>query len=82
MTELLTRAVDVRARDDGMPASVRIDGIWCAVCEVMLTWRVDTDWWCSAVRRDYMRCLLDSDDCVDVCRDLVSGEWSLVRRYD
>jgi hypothetical protein len=82
MTELLSCAAEVRERGDGAPASIRVDGVWRAVHEVALTWRVETDWWHTPVRRDYVRCLLSTGACVDVYRDLETQVWYWERRYD
>lgn len=82
MTELLTGTAEVRADAGGSPSAVRVDGVWRAVREVALTWRVETDWWRTPVRRDYVRCLLSQDACVDLYRDLETGVWHWERRYD
>lgn len=82
MTELLTGIAEVRAGPGGAPAAVRVDGIWHAVTEVALTWRVETDWWRTPVRRDYVRCLLRTGACVDLYHDLDAGTWHWERRYD
>jgi len=63
-------------------AALRFDGGWREVLEVAARWRVETDWWRTPVRREYVRCLLSGGECVDVYRDLDSGGWFRVRRYD
>ena len=87
MTELLDADLRVRTGAGGVVAAVWLDGRWAEIDRVVAMWRVETDWWRSPVRRDYWRCLLDArgdslGDCVELCRDHVSGRWSLVRRYD
>ena len=91
MTELLTGAVEVRVDVTQSPVAIRRDGAWHDVREIALTWRVETDWWrvpvtsaddLGGVRRDYVRCLLADGECIDVCRDINSGDWFWVRRYD
>jgi hypothetical protein len=82
MTELLHGAVEVRVNGRGLPAALRMDGSWRDVVDIALTWRVETDWWRSPVRRDYVRCLISGGDCVDIYRDLEDGTWAWVRRYD
>ena len=56
--------------------------MWGRVAEVVNTWRVETDWWRTPVGRDYVRCLLDDGECVDLYRDLETGAWHRERRYD
>lgn len=82
MTELLDGTVEVRASSNGAPVAVRAAGRWVEVEAVALTWRVETDWWRTPVARDYVRCLLAGGECVDVYRDLQTGEWFWSRRYD
>ena len=81
MTELLAGEAEVRV-SDGVPVAVRTAAGWRDVAEVAVRWRVETDWWRSAVRRDYVRCLLSDGECVDLYRDLDTGDWHWVRRYD
>jgi len=82
MSELLSGDAEVRTGANGSPVAVRCAGAWRDVTEVALTWRVETDWWRVPVRRDYVRCLLAGGECVDVYRDLESGVWFWLRRYD
>jgi hypothetical protein len=82
VTELLDGALEVRLAANGLPAALRTPSGWRDVMEVALTWRVETDWWRAAVRRDYVRCLLAGDECVDVFLDLETGAWFWSRRYD
>jgi hypothetical protein len=82
MTELLEGVVEVRVAGDGAPVALRIGSRWRVVEEVANTWRVETDWWRMAVRRDYVRCVMSDGECVDVYHDLDSGAWHWVRRYD
>jgi hypothetical protein len=82
MTELLEGAVDVRTDANGWPVAVRTGPAWRRVTEVVNAWRVETDWWRIPVGRDYVRCLLGDGDCVDLYRDLETGEWHRERRYD
>ena len=82
MTELLEGIVEVRTGADGRPVAIRDGSKWVPVAEVVNTWRVETDWWRIPVGRDYVRCLLDDGDCVDLYRDLETGAWHRERRYD
>ena len=82
MTEILGGAAEVRLAPDGTPAAVRLGSGWRDVIEVVLTWRVETDWWRAPVRRDYLRCLLTGNECVELHRDLDTGLWHWARRYD
>ncbi len=81
MTELLEGEAEVRAAAS-VPTAVRTPDGWRQVAEVALVWRVETDWWRAAVRRDYVRCLLAGGECVDVYRDLETDGWHWARRYD
>lgn len=82
MTELLSGTVEVRTEDADIPVAVRVDGVWRNVVDIALTWRVETDWWRAAARRDYTRCLLANGECIEIYRDLDAGEWFWLRRYD
>lgn len=82
MTELLEGTVEVRIDADGRPVAIRTAQGWGRVAEVVNAWRVETDWWRAPVGRDYVRCLLVDGDCIDLYRDLETGEWHRERRYD
>jgi len=82
MTELLTGVAEVRTGPDGTPVALRLGGVWRTVTEVALTWRVETDWWRTPVRRDYARLLLRTGACVDLYHDLARGTWHWERSYD
>ena len=82
MTELLEGTVDVRTGPNGQLLAIRNGAVWERVTEVVNTWRVETDWWRTPVGRDYVRCLLNGGDCVDLYRDLRTGAWHRERRYD
>jgi hypothetical protein len=83
MTELRAGNQDeVRAGADGGPAAVRIGGRWRPVTETFNRWVVDTDWWRTPVRREYRRCLVAGGECLELCRELDSPGWRVVRRYD
>jgi hypothetical protein len=82
MTELLDGAAEVRTAANGELAAVRLGSVWREVTEVALGWRVETDWWRSPVRRDYVRCLLAGGECVDLYCDLETGAWRWARRHD
>jgi hypothetical protein len=82
MTELLEGTIEVRTSADGRPVAIRNGQVWGRVAEVVNTWRVETDWWRIPVGRDYVRCLLNDGECVDLYRDLETGEWHRERRYD
>ena len=45
-------------------------------------WRVDTEWWRVRVWRDYFTLYTRTGLMVIVYRDILSGEWYLLRRYD
>ena len=82
MTELLEGAAEVRTNAQGLPVALRTRTGWRRVIELVLTWRVETDWWRLPIGRDYMRCLLADGECVDVYHDLYDGTWHWTRRYD
>ncbi|TMD02152.1 MAG: hypothetical protein E6I76_10060 [Chloroflexi bacterium] len=83
MTELLDSGEgEVRAGPDGGPAAVRTGGGWREVTRTVNRWVVETDWWRAPVRREYRRCLVAGGDCLELCRELDSPRWSVVRRYD
>jgi hypothetical protein len=83
MTELLEAAEgEVRTGPDGGPAAVRTGGGWREVTRTVNRWVVETDWWRVPVRREYRRCLVAGGDCLELCRELDSPRWSVVRRYD
>lgn len=82
VTELLEGIVEVRTGVDERPVAIRDGSRWVPVAEVVNAWRVETDWWRIPVGRDYVRCLLDDGDCVDLYRDLETGAWHRERRYD
>ena len=82
MTELLRDDATVRAAASGWPAAVHTGSGWRRVTEVVARWRVETDWWRTPARRDYVRCLLDDGDCVELYLDLVAGSWHWARRCD
>ena len=83
MTELLYSGEgEVRAGPDGGPAAVRTGGGWREVTGTGNRWVVETDWWRAPVRREYRRCLVAGGDCLELCRELDSPRWSVVRRYD
>jgi hypothetical protein len=83
VTELLEAAEgEVRTGPDGGPAAVRTGGGWREVTRTVNRWVVETDWWRVPVRREYRRCLVAGGDCLELCRELDSPRWSVVRRYD
>jgi hypothetical protein len=82
MTELLESTLEVRTDEGGRPVAIQTGQGWGRVAEVVNTWRVETDWWRTPVGRDYVRCLLLDGECIDLYRDLVTGEWHRERRYD
>ena len=83
MTELLDPGEgEVRLAADGGPAAVRTGGRWREVTRTVNRWVVETDWWRVPVRREYRRCLVAGGDCLELCRELDSPHWSVVRRYD
>ena len=84
MTELLDQGMAGRVRTGagGDPVAVRLEDRWRAVARTLNRWVVETDWWREPVRREYRRCLVDGGDCLELCRELGSTEWSVVRRYD
>lgn len=82
MTELLCQPVVVRRDPAGEIRAVQVDGRWHRVVRTTTRWVVETDWWRRPVRREYFRCLTADGECLDLARDLETGSWSLVRRYD
>lgn len=81
MTELLQGELEVRLAG-GSPVALRTRGGWREVAGVASRWRVETDWWRHAIRRDYVRCLLSDGECVDVYMDLGTSIWHWSRRHD
>ena len=45
-------------------------------------WRIDEDWWCGRVWREYFKLYTDSGLLVVVFHDLEGGGWYLQRLYD
>lgn len=83
MTELLRGTAEVRVDErTGTLRAVRSAGRWRTVSRVANRWVVETDWWRTPVRRLYLRLLLEEVDCVELYRDLDTGEWHWSRRYD
>ena len=82
MTELLCRPAAVRAGPDGTPVAIRTGAGWRSVVATTNRWMVETDWWRAPLRREYRRCITGEGECLDLYRDLETGEWWLVRRYD
>lgn len=82
MTELLAGDVEVRTGESGVPTELRTAAGWRLVREIVNHWRVETDWWRVPLDRDYLRCLLDGGECVEIFRDAAAGSWHWSRRYD
>jgi len=90
MTELLDTAVEVRLDPTGALVAFRRQGSggvpsshpWRTVERTTARWVVDTDWWREPARREYRRCLIEGDECVELALDLDTGAWTLSRRYD
>ena len=83
MTELLDPEEGaVRVAADGSPAAVHTAAGWREVTRTVNRWVVETDWWRVPVRREYRRCLVAGGDCLELCRELDTPRWSVVRRYD
>jgi hypothetical protein len=85
VTELLDagEGEQVRVAADGSsPTAVRTGGGWRPVTHTVNRWVVETDWWRMPVRREYRRCLVAGGDCLELCRDLDTLRWTVVRRYD
>jgi len=83
VTELLDARTDVRVAADGSPTAVRTGaGGWRAVTGTVNRWIVETDWWRAPVRREYRRCLVAGGECLELCRELDTVRWWVVRRYD
>jgi hypothetical protein len=68
----------------GVPAGVFTDGGQRRVQRVCARWRVETDWWRSAVSREYWKVVLGGSEelLCDVFQDRLTGEWWLSRLYD
>jgi hypothetical protein len=45
-------------------------------------WRVDGDWWCERVWRNYYKLHTDTGLLLILYQDLLSGQWFLQRLYD
>lgn len=82
MTELLDLATEVRLSSDGRIEALRLPEGWRMVARTTSRWLVETDWWRQPVHREYRRCTTRTGECVEVYRDLDTGEWRLGRRYD
>ena len=82
MTELLEGPVDVRGADPATPDALRSEDGWRQVERVVTRWTVETDWWRTPVRREYLRCLLWGGEACEVYRDLETAGWFWSRRYD
>ena len=70
------QAVDIRAGDDGVPASVLLHGVWQDVTPVRRPWRIDQHWWrAEPVSRLYYRVAPEDGPALTVYHDLIAGTW-------
>ena len=70
----------VRARDDGVPESLKVRGRWATVEAVVDRWRIDDEWWREQpVSRMYYGCVADHGLAVTVFQDLITCQWYLQR---
>jgi hypothetical protein len=86
MTRLLETPEQVRVEVAAeVPAGVFTDGGGRRpVQRICARWRVETDWWRSAVSREYWKVVLGGPEelLCDVYQDRLTGEWWLSRLYD
>lgn len=89
MSRLLAEPLrlDVDASDNGIPLRVGIPPrARHRVTRISARWRIKTDWWRTAVAREYWKLTLqrspDEELLCEVYQDLLCGEWYLTRLYD
>ena len=85
MTRLLESPEHVRVElAAGLPTRVLTEGGRRAVLRICARWRVETDWWRSAVSREYWKVELGGAEelLCDLYLDRLTGEWWLSRLYD
>jgi hypothetical protein len=70
------RAVSVRTDEHGEPVHVRLPGKTARRVEaVRERWRIDDEWWRSAISREYRAVVLDDGRNVTLYQDLLDGSW-------
>jgi hypothetical protein len=70
------RAVSVRTDEHGEPVHVRLPGKTARRVEaVRELWRIDDEWWRSAISREYRAVVLDDGRNVTLYQDLLDGSW-------
>ncbi len=70
------RLVTVRTDEDGEPVHVRLPGKPSRrVAVVREHWRIDDEWWCEPISREYRAVVLDDGRVVTLFHDLSDGSW-------
>jgi hypothetical protein len=68
--------VSVRTDEHGEPVHVRLPGKTARRVEaVRELWRIDDEWWRSAISREYRAVVLDDGRNVTLYQDLLDGSW-------
>jgi hypothetical protein len=73
--------IDVKADERGTPRRITWRGRAHPVEQVANRWRVDEDWWCGRIWREYFK-LTTRTGLLVVYHDLLTGDWCLQRLYD
>ena len=84
MNKLTRQPVELQVTESEShePLSIRHDGMWRRVEEVLARWRLHQEWWKRPVERDYFRVRLVGGVVCEVFRDVSSGGWQLQRVCD
>ena len=70
------KVVTVRTDEHGEPVHVRLPGKPARqVAVVRERWRIDDEWWRSAISREYRAVVLDDGRVVTLYHDLLDGLW-------
>jgi hypothetical protein len=70
------KVVTVRTDEHGEPVYVRLPGKPARqVAVVRERWRIDDEWWRSAISREYRAVVLDDGRVVTLYHDLLDGLW-------
>jgi hypothetical protein len=71
------QAIEVKAGEDGAPASVRLHGVWQDVTLVRRPWRIDQHWWrTEPVSRLYYRVAPEDGPPLTIYYDLIARTWA------
>ena len=69
------REIEVLAHDSGEPAVVVRNDKRARVVSVLNSWRIDDEWWCDEISRQYFQVELKNGLVLTIFHDLVSGRW-------